>query len=88
MDHAINSKYSGITDGASAEDISQRALTLFKTLLTSLANSLEQTSRWNIFPQFETQAPRSCKDMVANVSSDSESDCLINTDTRQICSTL
>lgn len=36
--------------------------TLFKTLLTSLANSLEQTSKWNIFPQFETQAPRSCKD--------------------------
>lgn len=34
--------------------------TLFKTLLTSLANSLEQTSRWNIFPQLETQAPRSC----------------------------
>lgn len=33
--------------------------TLFSTLLTSLANSLEQTSKWNIFPQFDTHAPRS-----------------------------
>lgn len=38
--------------------------TLFKTLLTSLANSLEHTSKWKIFPQFETQAPRSCEDKV------------------------
>ncbi len=33
--------------------------TLFSTLLTSLANSLEQTSKWNIFPQFDTHAPSS-----------------------------
>lgn len=43
--------------------------TLFKTLLTSVANSLEQTSKWNIFPQFETQAPRSCKDIRTNSTS-------------------
>lgn len=33
--------------------------TLFSTLLTSLANSLEQTSKWKIFPQFDTHAPSS-----------------------------
>lgn len=49
----------------------QKRHTLFKTLLTSLANSLEQTSRWNIFPQFETQAPRSYEDIGTNISSDS-----------------
>lgn len=45
--------------------------TLFKTLLTSLANSLEHTSKWNIFPQLETQAPRSCEDIGTNNLSDS-----------------
>lgn len=49
----------------------QKTDTLFKTLLTSLANSLEQTSRWNIFPQFETQAPRSCENIGTNTSSES-----------------
>lgn len=44
--------------------------TLFKTLLTSLANSLEHTSKWNIFPQFETQAPRSCEHVSRNASLD------------------
>lgn len=33
--------------------------TLFNTLLTSLAKSLEHTSKWKILPQFDTHAPRS-----------------------------
>ena len=44
------------------------SFTLFKTLLTSLANSLEHTSKWKIFPQFETQAPRSCEHVSRNAS--------------------
>ena len=31
----------------------------FITARTSVAKSREQTSKWNIFPQFATQAPRS-----------------------------
>lgn len=35
--------------------------TLANTLRTSLANSLEQISRWKILPLFETQAPNNYK---------------------------
>lgn len=52
------------------------SFTLFKTLLTSLANSLEHTSKWNIFPQFETQAPKSCEDIGINASLDTTQLCM------------
>lgn len=35
--------------------------TLPSKLRASVANSLEQISKWNIFPQFDTHAPSSCK---------------------------
>lgn len=44
--------------------------TLFSTLLTSLANSLEQTSKWNIFPQFDTHAPSSYRSIRRKYSFD------------------
>lgn len=38
---------------------------LFNTLLTSLAKSLEHTSKWKILPQFDTHAPRRVKACIA-----------------------
>ena len=35
--------------------------TLLSTVRTSVANSLEHISKWNILPQFDTQAPINCK---------------------------